>query len=164
MTTTLGTHITDFDATPPNTVNSRLNGGLIKGSVDQFELGIITTADEHIVFRIPIDATLHSVKMATDDLGTTGDLNIGFYKKNGDGTYTVVDADAIASAVDVNTTATTLTEYRFEAAAIETADQPAWELAGLAARPAYGDIFIALNPSENTTAAGTVAMQIQYTE
>lgn len=164
MTTTLGTLITNFDATPPLNVNSRLNGGYMKGSVDQFELPVITTTDEHIVFRIPIDATLFSVKMATDDLGTTGDLNIGFYKKNNDGTYTAVDDDAIASAVDVNTAATALTEYRFEAAAIETADQPAWELAGLSARPAYGDIFIALTPSEDTTAIGTVAMQIRYTE
>ena len=166
MATTKGNHITAFDNTPPDTVNSRLHGGRVKGAVDQFELADTADGDIHHVFKLPVDATILSVKMATDDLGTAGTIDIGFYEKYsaGDGTYTVVDADAIASAIDVNAAATALTEYRFEAAAIETADQPAWELAGLSARPAYGDIYVSITTATGTTAVGTVALIIQYTE
>ena len=164
MTTTKGNHITAFDATPPTTVNSRLHGGRVKACVDQFELADTANDDIHHVFKLPVEATLLSVKMAADDLGTAGTIDIGFYKKNTDGTYTVVDQDAIASAIDVNAAATGLTEYRFEAANINTADMPAWELAGLSARPAYGDIYLSLTMPEGTTAVGTVAMQIMYTE
>lgn len=164
MTTTYGSHITNFDATPPATVNSRFHGGVVKACVDTFELADTDNDDAHIVFRVPIDAVLLSVKMAADDLGTTGTIDIGFHKKNYDGTYTAVDVDAIASAINVNAAATGLTEYRFEAANINTALQTAWELAGLAARPAYGDLYLSISTPAGTTAVGTVTMQIQYTE
>ena len=164
MATTYGNHITNFDATPPLTVNSRLHGGSLKGAVDVFELGDTANDDSHIVFKITVDSVLHSVKMAADDLGTAGTIDIGFFKKNADGTYTAVDVDAIASAIDVNAAATGLTEYRFEAAAIDTADQPAWELAGLSARPDYNDIYVGISTPTGTTAAGTVALQIAYAE
>lgn len=164
MATTKGTHITNFDATPKTAVNARLHGGVLKAAVDQFELGDTADGDIHHVFKLPVDAIIHSVKMAADDLGTAGTIDIGFYKKNSDGTYTAVDADAIASAIDVNAAATGITEYRFEAAAIETADQPAYELAGLSARPDYADIYLSLTTPTGTTAAGTVAIMVQYTE
>jgi len=164
MTTTKGTHITAFDATPPDTVNSRLHGGLVKSAVDVFELADTANDDDHIVFKLPVDAILHSVKMATDDLGTAGTIDIGFHKKNDDGTYTAVDVDAIASAINVNSAATGMTEYRFEAAAINTANDVAYVLAGLSARPAYGDIYLSISTPAGTTAVGTVAMQILYTE
>lgn len=164
MATTKGNHITAFDNTPPDSVNSRLHGGVLKGCVDQFELGDTADGDINHVFKIPVETILHSVKFASDDLGTAGTVSIGFYRKNADGTYVAVDIDAIASLIDVSTAAVPLTEMRFEAADINTADQPAWELAGLSERPAYGDLYISLTTPTGTTSAGTVAMQIQYTE
>lgn len=164
MATTKGNHITDFDSNPPDTVNSRLHGGYIKGSIDTFELGILALNDDHQVFKLPIDAIIHSIKMATDDLGTTGALSIGFYEKKSDGTFALIDVDAIASAVDVSTAAVALTEFRFEAADIDTGSQRAFELAGLTTRPLFGDIYIALTASTATTAAGTVHMAIEYSE
>ena len=164
MATTLGTHITNFDATPPNTVNSRLHGGVLKAAVDTFELADTANDDAHIVFKVPVDAIIHSVKMAADDLGTAGTIDIGFHYKAADGTYTAVDVDAIASAIDVNAAATGLTEYRFEAADINTATEAAYVLAGLTARPAYEDLYVSISTPEGTTAVGTVTMQIQYTE
>tara|TARA_R110000851_G_scaffold119476_3_gene247296 strand:+ start:644 stop:1138 length:495 start_codon:yes stop_codon:yes gene_type:complete len=164
MAITYGTHITNFDATPPLAVNSRLHGGYLKGAVDTFELADTANADSHIVFKLPVDAVLFSVKMAADDLGSAGTVDIGFHTKGADGVYAAVDVDAIASAINVNSAATGLTEYRFEAAAIETANQTAWELAGLAARPAYGDIYVSISTPAGTTAVGTVTLQIQYAE
>lgn len=164
MTITYGTHITNFDAKPFEHVNARQHGGVLKGAVDTFELADTANDDAHIVFKLPIDAVLFSVKMAADDLGTAGTIHIGFHKKNIDGTYVAVDVDAIASAIDVNTAATGLTEYRFEAADINTALESAWELAGLTTRPDYEDIYLSISTPAGTTAVGTVTMQIQYTE
>lgn len=164
MATTKGTHITAFDTTPSDYVNSRVHGGYVKGAVDTFELADTANGDDHIVFRIPLDSVLLSVKMAADDLGTGGTINIGFHKKNSDGTYTAIDDDAIASAIDVSAAATGLTEYRFEAADINTANQKAWELAGLSDRPDYQDIYVSITTPVGTTSVGTVTMQIQYME
>lgn len=164
MAITYGTHITNFDATPFERTNARQHGGVIKGCVDTFELADTANDDAHIVFKLPIDAILYSVKMAADDLGSAGTVDIGFHTKGADGTYTAVDVDAIASAIDVNAAATGLTEYRFEAADINTALETCWELAGLAARPAYEDIYLSISTPAGTTAVGTVTMQVQYAE
>ena len=50
----------------------------MKGLVDQFELGDTANGDIHHVFKLPVEAVIHSVKMATDDLGTAGAIDIGF--------------------------------------------------------------------------------------
>lgn len=164
MATQKGTHITDFDSEPFDTVNSRLHGGVVKACVDTFELTDTADGDIAHVFKLPIDAILHSVKFACDDLGTAGTVDIGFYKKNADGTYTAVDADALANNIDVNAAAVSLTEYRFSAKGIETANQNLYTLAGLSARPTYENLYISLTTDTGTTADGTVTMQVQYTE
>ena len=164
MATFLGTHITKFDSTPPATVNARQHGGLVKYIGDTFELADTANADFAIVAKLPIDSMLVSLKAAFDDLGSAGTVDIGFYKKNADGTYTVVDADAIANNLDVNTAAVALTEYRFSAKGIETMNQNVWELAGLSARPAYTDMYVGLTTDTGTTAAATATVQILYTE
>lgn len=164
MATQKGTHITNFDATPFETTNARLHGGVLKAAVDTFTLTDTANGDIAHVFKVPADAILHSVKFACDDLGTAGTVDIGFYKKNDDGTYSAVDADAIANNIDVATAAVSLTEYRFSAKDIDTANQAAYTLAGLSARPAYEDLYISLTTDTGTTADGTVTMQIQYTE
>jgi len=164
MATQKGTHITDFDSKPFDTVNARLHGGVLKAAVDTFTLTDTADGDVAHVFKLPIDAILHSVKFACDDLGTAGTVDIGFYKKNADGTYTAVDADALANNIDVNSAAVSLTEYRFSAKDIDTANQALYTLAGLSARPAYEDLYISLTTDTGTTADGTVTMQVQYTE
>lgn len=164
MATFLGTHITKFDATPPATVNARQHGGLVKYIGDTFELADSANADFAIVAKLPVDSMLVSLKAAFDALGTAGTVDIGFYKKNADGTYAVVDADAIANNLAVSTTAVALTEYRFSVKGIETMNQSVWELAGLSARPAYTDMYVGLTTDTGTTAVGTATVQILYTE
>lgn len=164
MATFKGNHITAFDATPFSVVNSRLHGGVLKHARDQFELADSANGDIAHVLRLPIDAVITSVKFAADDLGTAGTVDIGFYKKNADGTYTVVDADAFANNIDVNAAAVALTEYRYSVLGIETANKTAWELAGLSARPAYADLYLSLTTDTGTTAAGTVLLECTYLE
>ena len=164
MPTFKSTNITSFDATPPLAVNSRFHGGVVKSIVDTFELADTANADNAIVAKLPIDAVIKSIRLGADDLGTAGTIDIGFYRKNADGTYTAVAAAAIANNIDVSTAAVAMTEYRYSVKGIETAMQPAYTLAGLSARPAYGDIYIGLTTDTGTTVAGTVTIDISYTE
>lgn len=163
MTNYKGTHITQFDATPPTSVNSRLHGGVVKYAGDAFELADTAGNESAYVVKVPVDAVIPSIKFACDDLGTAGSLDITFFKKNNDGTYTELADGLIANGLAV-TSAIGLTEYRFSALNIDTVNKAAWELAGLSARPDYNEIFIGFTTDVGTTAAGTVALQVLYTE
>lgn len=123
--------------------------------------GVIADDDVILLNEIPVDAKITSVKLWSDDLGTTGDFNVGFYPGPGSqvtiaSDSDAVDEDAIASAVDVNAAAVANSELRFEAANITTASDTAWELAGLSARPDYGTFYLAITASEATTAGGDI--------
>lgn len=130
--------------------------------------GAIADNDVVVFAEIPVDARIVSMKFDCDDLGTTGDLNFGFYPGNmatDDLTHTdAVDEDALATAVDVNAAALADTELRFEVKDLSTVNDAAWELAGLSERPAYNTFFVAATASEATTAAGGMALRLFYTE
>jgi hypothetical protein len=159
-----GTHVTNFDATPLLTVNSRQHGGVVKYAGDTLELADTANNDTAVLIKLPIDAVIQSVKFACDDLGTAGTVDITFFYKNSDGTYTEIADGLIANGIDVNAAAVGLTEYRFSVLNINTVNQSAWELAGLSARPAYGDIYIGVTTDTGTTSAATIALQVLYTE
>lgn len=163
MATQKGTHITKFDNNPFDVVDAREHGGVLKVAIDSFELADTADGDIAHVFRLPVDAVISSLQFGCDDLGTAGTVDIGLYKKNADGTYSVVDADAFANNIDVSTAAVVPAEYRFSAKGIETALQPLYELAGLSARPDYADLYISLTTDTGTTAAGSVYMKVEYT-
>ncbi len=165
MTTYKGTHITDFDSNPPDVVNARLHGGVIKRVKDAFEIADTANADSVILFRLPIDAVVDRVYFGCDDL-TSGTVDIGVYKKNNDGTYTAVDDDCFASAIALGSGAVAVTDVTYEAGATLIADamQPLWERANLSARPEYGDLYIALTTDTGTGATGTVYVEVVYTE
>lgn len=164
MATFKGTHITNFDSAPFNSVNARLHGGVVKICKDAFEIADTANADSVILFRLPIDAVVHTVKFACDAL-SAGTVDIGTYKKNNDGTYTAVDDDCFASAIAV-TNAVALTDVTYEAGAALIADalKPLWQRSNLSARPDYGDLYIALTTDTGTGATGTVYVEVQYTE
>lgn len=164
MATFFGTHITNFFKKPFDSVNSRLHGGVVKYAGDGFELADTANGDSAIVLKLPVDANLISVKFACDDLGTGGTADIGFYTRGSDGTYTAVDADALANNINVNTAAVALTEYRYSVKGIETQGQNAYTLAGLSARPDYTDIYLAITTDTGTTTAGSVLLEVLYTE
>jgi hypothetical protein len=116
--------------------------------------------------EIPVDASISSIRLWSDDHGTTGDMNLGFYPGNiapGDQTVAdTVDEDALATAVDINAAALADTELRFEVKDINTMTQKAWELAGLSAKPDYGTFFISGTLSEATTADGDLSIVVRY--
>jgi len=141
----------------------------IRCALAQFEAsGAIADNDIILLAEIPVDARISSIRFWSDDLGTGGDFNFGFYAGNADvSTLTdadAIDEDALATAVDVNAAALADVELRFEVKDLSTINDTAWELAGLSARPAYGTFLVAITASEATTAAGGIAAAIYYTE
>ncbi len=164
MTVYKGTHITKFDSTPMETVNSRLHGAVLKTCKDAFEIADTANNDDVILFKLPIDAVVHKIRFACDAL-TSGTIDIGLHRKNADGTYTAVDTDTFASAIAVST-AVAITDVTNEAAAANIADmlKPIWQRAGLTTRPAYGDMYLSLTTPTGTGATGTVYVEVEYTE
>jgi len=164
MTNYLGKNITKFDAKPAVAVDARLHGGYNKGAVDTFELAATSDDDTVMVFRLPVEAIVKSLKFGCDDLGTAGVVSLGLFTKGNDGDYKVVKADAFADDVDVNSAAVPMTEMRFEKANISTITDTAWQLAGLTKRPAYSDLYVGITVTTGTTATGTVSLEIVYSE
>lgn len=128
--------------------------------------GVVADNDVIVMLEIPVDANITSIRHWSDDLGTTGDLNLGFYPGNIDPTTLLVadavDEDALATAIDVNAAAVADSELRFEVANISTAADEAWRLAGLSTRPAYDTFFLCYTASEATTATGDISLIARY--
>lgn len=163
MPTFLSEHITDFDQNPIDFVDARLHSGRLLTQSTVNEVPDTANGDNLILLRIPVDAVVKSVRAANDALGA-GTMDIGLYRKNSDGTYTAVDDDCFASAVAV-TGANALTDITYEAAATNIAlrNQPAWQRAGLSARPAYGDLYLAATFDTGTSTVATLLVEVDYT-
>ena len=157
--------ITNLDATPPAPASALVHSSPVRCSFGVYETTDATlgTSDSIRIARLPAQGYLLGCWFAFDDFGSTGDFNIGFHKPTYAG-GTAIDANAIGTAVDVNAAAVALTNYRYETLAIDTMDDPIWDLATLTAAPAYHDIDISITPSEVTTAVGTIAWEIYYTD
>lgn len=167
MPTFKASNITSFDAIPKVARSARLNKGRSNTILDTIETqAIIAVGDIILIARVPVEAALISVKIASDDLGTTGDFDIGFYRgTHTDGTAGVVlDANALATAIDMNLASLTFTDYRYDTLGIETVQQPVWDLATLSARPSYDFIDIALTATEATTSIGTISCIVEYVD
>lgn len=126
-------------------------------------------ADNTVILlgEVPVDAPILDIIFASDDLGTTGLVNVGLYPGNIDPALitdaSAVDEDCFATLIDVNTAAVAPVSVRYEAANIDTTGKLAWEIAGLSAKPDYPTFFLALTLAAATTAGGTLATRWSYT-
>ena len=127
----------------PATLNKLKDGPAATVTVKDTATWTSTTAgDTLLLCRIPVSATLDSLRIQCDDLGAaTHTFDIGFYKT--DANITVVDLDALATAVDASA-AIARTEFRYEVKDHNTINQRVWELAGLSTEPDYGEMYIAM--------------------
>ena len=162
MATYYGNIVTNMDAQPFDRNAPHVYGGQLKHVRDVFELADTANNESAIVLPIPVDATVPSIKFACDDLGTAGTVDLTWFKKNSDGTYTELGDGLIANNIDVNAAAVSLAEYRYSVPNIDTGLKKAWELAGLSARPDYGTLYIGITTDTGTTAAGTVLLEASY--
>lgn len=132
--------------------------------MDTMEVTALAANDTVVLCRIPVDARLTSLKMASDDIATTSiTCDIGLYEGFSDGVVgSVVVDDCIASAVDFDG-ATAYAELLFEANNIANTGKTAWEIGGLSARPSYGNFDVVLHVNAATGGqAGTVSFILKY--
>ncbi len=128
--------------------------------------GAVADNDVIVMAEIPVNASITSIRMWSDDLGSAGDFNLGFYEGVRVAADVVVadaiDEDALGTAIDVNAAALADVEVRFEVQNISTQGDEAWRLAGLSEQPDYGTFFICFTASEATIDTGDVILTIRY--
>jgi hypothetical protein len=109
--------------------------------------------------QFPSNASITSIKLASDDLdsGTTLTANVGLYTTGG----VVADVDAYASVVTDFRAATAFTEFAFEARDINKCGQKVWEDAGATADP-KDYYYVAVTFAAAGDTAGDFSFQIEY--
>lgn len=161
MTQYKGTHITSFDSKPPTIVDSKFHGGQLLRFADTHEIADTENADSVIMIALPVDMVIDDIQFAADNL-TSGNADVGLWKKNADGTYTAVDDDCFASQISFGSGAIARASILHEAAAanIDKVNKKVWEWANLSARPAYDNLYVGLLNDTGTGAAGTVSLWV----
>lgn len=119
----------------------------------------IEAADVIMLAAVPSNASITSIKIASDDLdsGTTLSCDVGLYTTAG----VAEDDDCYASDVTDWRAATALTEYAFEARNINLCGQQVWEDAGLSADDGKAH-YVAITVDAAGNTAGDIAFQIEY--
>lgn len=166
MANTNSPNMTLLEASPRGIADRRVSGSakvIEKGTVEFTP----NANDTLTVARVPVDATLDSLRFAFDDNGGTITIDCGFYQAPVTGASApgaVVDQNALITLLDTSTTALAMTEQRFETQEINTISQRMWDLANLSARPSYEFFDIVLTVVTGTSpSAGTVSWYIEYT-
>ena len=116
--------------------------------------GDSTDNDIVMLAPIPSNASITSLKIASDALGGSCTFNVGLYQTNG----TVVDEDVYATLVADEGA---MTDVRTEAANINTIGQQVWEDAGASADPG-GYYYVAVTFSATGGTAGDMSYIIEY--
>lgn len=158
---TKSTHITNADATPVVISNAYVNGGLIREASGTVEtLAADDAASVYRLCRIPSNARISSILLASDAITGASATDIGLYQTAANG-GAVLDADFFATDVDISS-ATAFTEVILEATATDIAkcEMPLWQLYGLSSDPCiFYDVCATVN---DVTAAGTISMKVKY--
>jgi hypothetical protein len=156
--------ITNRDADPRVLNDSATEGGFMKESVGTVE---VTSGDSvgstYIMCQIPSNARISSVRVDTDDMGTTTAADVGIYQTT-ENSNTVVDADHFASALSLNGGALADLEIQHESAVygLEDAEKPLWEALGLSQDPhLFYDVVATLTGACDGT--GTFTLRCRYT-
>jgi hypothetical protein len=168
--------VTNIESNPITALDRKT--GTLTSIVDQDAIpttSLDETGDKMLFCPIPSNAVILDVLLLNDDLDSAGPAlaaDIGLYYSgiggtqylNGNTSGVVVDADCFTSAgTTLQAAVTTWTSVRYEAANITTADQEAWEIAGLAADP--GGLFyvgITVTTPATTAAAGDIVVRVDY--
>jgi len=162
---TKSTAITNADSTTYTLNKKGLSGGVVKVA-----RGTIETANGDDIAsvyrfaRLPSSARIVMIQLWSDDIGTTGTADFGLYRTAADG-GAVVDADAFASAVVLDSGAIAGTMIHHESAlyGVEDIEQQFWLVAGASTDPqVMYDVCATL--TEATDAVGTVSLLVFYTD
>jgi len=156
MTTKNTTLVANFEASPQVASNAHELHGVLRVAQGTVALAAGDSTDNDIVMLAPIpsNASIASLKIASDALGGSCTFNVGLYQTNG----TVVDEDVYATLVADEGA---MTYVRTEAANINTIGQQVWEDAGASADPG-GYYYVAVTFSATGGTAGDMSYIIEY--
>lgn len=133
---------------PEEKIAAQSGGGVLRVLSDSYTFSaIIDTTDTLHMMKIPKGAKIYQVEISADDLGTTGDFNIGWAASE-DGVE-AADADGFFAALDVNAAAITNSTMVRSVAGFE--------------KTFAAEVELVIVPSEITTAtSGSVSVKITY--
>ena len=156
MTTKNSTLVANFEASPQVASNAHELHGVVRVAQGTVALAAGDSTDNDIVMLAPIpsNASITSLKIASDALGGSCTFNVGLYQTNG----TVVDEDVYATLVADEGA---MADVRTEAANINTIGQQVWEDAGASADPG-GYYYVAVTFSATGGTAGDMSYIIEY--
>ena len=166
MTTKDSSLVTNYEASPTVMNPTQELHGRVRIAQGTIALatGDLDNNDIVMLAPVPKGCSITSIQLASDDLDSNGTptlaWNVGVYETDG----TVVDEDCYATAITLGQAATAFTEYRFEAANINTCGQKVWEDAGDSAQPEAATYYLAMTVSTAaaTGAAGDVSFIVEY--
>tara|TARA_R110000822_G_scaffold116063_1_gene247933 strand:+ start:1047 stop:1568 length:522 start_codon:yes stop_codon:yes gene_type:complete len=173
MADVLSDLVTNEVAVPVVRDDANQIGGYLKSSSALCTVSATIADTENVIaVPVPITARVHSVKLSAADATTALAANVGIFTSDGDGTFTVKDADFFGSAVDFSGGPFINLEVVNESA-INTATlqcQPLWEALGYASEQAArlvtgGYFYVALDIT--TTGNGgptTIAVKVDYVD
>ena len=155
--------ITNRDASPSVLNNGAASGGVLRSAVGTVE---VTSGDSiasiYRLCSVPSNARVSSVKIYSDDLGTTTLADIGLYRTTADGSA-VVDADFFGSAVSLKDGVLAGSDVTHESGAFDAAEaeQMIWQANGASSDPMVQyDVCATLTAACDGT--GTLTVKIDY--
>lgn len=177
MATEKSEAVTNIEASPQTILDRKK--GVLKTIVDQIAVssgGVGDVGDILLLCPIPSNAVILDLLVLNDDLDADatptleGDWGLyysgigGNQAKTGKTSGTVIDANCFEDAdTALQAAVTAYNSKRFVTANITTADQEAWEVAGLSADP--GGLFyigFTVGTAAATDAAGDVVCRVDY--
>lgn len=156
--------ITNRDASPKVINDSAYAKGLVKKAIAEAVIGNgDSIGSKYLLFSIPSNAVVSSVKISSPDIGTTTTANVGLYKTTADGAA-VVDADFFKASVSLKDGAILKSEVAFgNVMTYANCYKKIWQHLALAedSKLMY-DVVLTLDGAAD--AAGTAMVEIEYTE
>lgn len=158
--------ITNRDASPSVKNSSFLEGGVLRECVGTVEMTSASTAGStYRMFQVPSNCRMAELRLYSDDVGTSGLVDIGLYQTTANG-GAVVDADFFASAVDINAAALNGTDVLYEAATstaeIDDIEKQLWVQIGLTADPGLMYDVVLTSTATSSAAAATISLKGRY--
>ena len=149
MSNFYGANATLRNNVPSEKIKAQDDRGRLRVLNDSYSFSaIIDTTDTLYMMKIPAGAKIYEVEVNSDDLGTTGDVNIGWGASE-DGSE-VADPDGFFAALDVNAAPVARTKMANTVAGFH--------------KKFDAEVQVEIVPTEITTAtSGTIELTIFYT-
>ncbi len=155
--------ITNRDSTPRVPNNPALQASFLRELVGTVEVANgDSIGSKYLFFQVPSNARMSQILIFQDDVGSTGEGDLGLYRTTEDG-GAVVDADFFASAFVLDDGAKNGTDITHESTVFDPDDveKMLWQGLGLSADPqVFYDVVLTLTEAAN--GAATVSLKARW--